>query len=99
METPAVYQVPNIPVAGIPECATDDRHGLTIRERDVLQLVCQAMPDKAIARRLSVSAKTVSMHLEHVYLKLGIHSDSQNARCAAMLAAFDLGLVQPASCH
>ncbi|WKJ88776.1 LuxR C-terminal-related transcriptional regulator [Methylomonas montana] len=99
METPAVYRVPSIQVAGMPALPTAHRRGLTEREFEVLQLLCQAMPDKVMARRLNVSAKTISMHLEHIYSKLGIHSDSQNARCAAILAAFDLGLVQPPSCH
>jgi DNA-binding NarL/FixJ family response regulator len=99
METPAVYRVPSIDVAGTPAWSIDDRRGLTEREFEVLQLVCQAMPDKAMSRQLNVSAKTISMHLEHIYLKLGIHGGGQNARCAAILAALDLGLVTLPSCH
>ena len=70
-----------------------DRPGLTERELEVLTMVCAALPDKVIARRLAVSAKTVSTHLEHIYLKLSVRGEAQNARCAAILAAFDLGLV------
>lgn len=70
-----------------------DTPGLTERELEVLTMVCEALPDKVIARRLAVSAKTVSTHLEHIYLKLGVRGDAQNVRCAAILAAFDLGLV------
>lgn len=73
----------------------DGRHGLTERELEVLTMVCQALPDKLIARRLDVSAKTVSTHLEHVYLKLGIRGDIQNARCAAILFAIESGIVAP----
>lgn len=69
--------------------------GLTDREREVLTMVCQALPDKAIARRLNVSAKTVSTHLEHIYLKLGVRGDVQNARCAAILFALERDLVSP----
>lgn len=66
---------------------------LTDRELEVLTMVCEALTDKVIARRLKVSPKTISTHLEHIYLKLEVRGDAQNARCAAMRAAFDLGLV------
>lgn len=66
---------------------------LTARELEVLTLLCGAQTDKQIARQLVVSPKTVSTFLEHIYLKLGVCGDVQNKRCAAMLAAFDLGLV------
>ncbi|MFA6051543.1 MAG: helix-turn-helix transcriptional regulator [Methylobacter sp.] len=73
--------------------------GLTQRELEVLTLVCDALPDKVIARRLAVSAKTISTFLEHIYLKLGVRGSAHNARCAAMLAAFDLGLVSVPQRH
>jgi DNA-binding NarL/FixJ family response regulator len=67
---------------------------LTERELEVLRMVCEAAPDKVIARQLSVSVKTVSTHLEHIYLKLSVRGDAVNARCAAMRAAIALGLVE-----
>lgn len=44
----------------------------------------------AMARRLGISPKTVSRHLEHLYGKLGVHS-----RAAAVYEALQLGLLQP----
>lgn len=43
---------------------------LTTREREVVQLLAEGHPTKEIARRLSVSMKTVSAHREHVTAKL-----------------------------
>jgi len=49
-------------------------HGLTAREREILQLVAEGRSTKEIAARLGVSAKTVGTHREHIMEKLGIHS-------------------------
>jgi DNA-binding NarL/FixJ family response regulator len=46
--------------------------GLTPRERDVLGLVGQGLPNKAIARRLGISEKTVKAHLSRVFAVLGV---------------------------
>jgi len=56
--------------------------GLTAREADVLRLVAAGLANRAIAARLSVSPRTVSTHLEHIYAKLGVAS-----RTAAIGAA------------
>jgi DNA-binding NarL/FixJ family response regulator len=62
--------------------------GLTVREVDVLVLLARGYPDREIARRLVVSPKTVSNHVEHIYTKLGISS-----RAAATLFATQHGLM------
>jgi HD-GYP domain-containing protein (c-di-GMP phosphodiesterase class II) len=66
--------------------------GLTARETEVLALLAQGLANKQIARELSISAKTVSNHVEHVYAKLGVSS-----RAAATLHALRAGLVDPGS--
>jgi DNA-binding NarL/FixJ family response regulator len=43
---------------------------LTVREREILELIGRAMSNKEIARQLKISAATVKTHLHHVYVKL-----------------------------
>jgi len=62
--------------------------GLTAREVEVLALLARGLSNKEIARRLGLSPKTVSNHLEHVYSKVGVQS-----RAAATLFATQHGLV------
>lgn len=62
--------------------------GLTARELEVLGLLARGHANKQIARRLGVTPKTVSNHVEHVYTKLGVGS-----RAAATLFATQHGLV------
>jgi DNA-binding CsgD family transcriptional regulator len=50
---------------------------LTPREVEVLALVGQGMSNKAIARRLNISAHTVKYHLEAVFAKLGVRSRAE----------------------
>jgi len=51
---------------------------LTAREREVLSLVAVGLPNKSIARRLTISEKTVKAHLTHVFTVLGV-SDRTSA--------------------
>lgn len=61
---------------------------LTAREVEVLGLLARGHSNKQIAQRLRVTPKTVSNHVEHVYLKLGVTS-----RAAATLFATQQGLL------
>jgi len=61
---------------------------LTPREREVLALVAIGLPNKSIARRLTISEKTVKAHLTRVFTVLGV-SD----RTSAALWAQRHGLV------
>ncbi|QUN32794.1 IS630 family transposase (plasmid) [Cupriavidus sp. KK10] len=45
---------------------------LSEREREILNLVAQAMPNKKIAMVLGLSAETVKWHLKNIYAKLGV---------------------------
>ena len=60
---------------------------LTQRERDVLQLLRSSLASKEIARRLSISEKTVDVHKHRIRRKLGLQSDWELARYAAMFGA------------
>ena len=56
------------------------------REHDVLVLVADGKTNQEIADRLSLSARTVQKHLEHVYDKLGVRS-----RTAAAMKLASIG--------
>jgi DNA-binding NarL/FixJ family response regulator len=45
---------------------------LTRREREVLRLVAEGLPNKQIARRLGISEKTVKAHLTKVFEAIGV---------------------------
>jgi two-component system, NarL family, response regulator LiaR len=70
-----------------PEPSSD---GLTDREREVLTLIARGMPNKLIARELSISEKTVKAHVSSILGKLGVSDRTQ-----AALYAVRSGLVEP----
>ncbi len=47
---------------------------LTERERDVLRLVVQGLPNKLIADQLDISVRTVEVHRARVFDKMGVKS-------------------------
>lgn len=55
---------------------------LTPRERQVLELVVMAKPNKVIADILGISIKTVELHRAHVMAKLGAHNIQELLRIA-----------------
>jgi DNA-binding NarL/FixJ family response regulator len=52
---------------------------LTVREREVLQLVAQGLANKQIARRLGIAEKTVKTHLTSVFQRIGVTDRTQAA--------------------
>ena len=63
---------------------------LTPREHEVLALIGRGMPNKLIARELSLSEKTVKAHVSSILAKLGVSDRTQ-----AALYAVRAGLVTP----
>lgn len=62
--------------------ARTERRGdpdLRPREREVLELVAQGMPNKLIARKLEISEKTVKSHLTQVFQAIGATDRTQAA--------------------
>ncbi len=57
---------------------------LTDRQREVLRLVRLGMANKQIAQALGISLGTVRKHLEHTYVRLGVHSRTEALRAAAL---------------
>lgn len=56
---------------------------LSPREREVLSLLAEGMPNKAIARHLGVSLHTVRNHVQRILAKLGVHSKLEAVAKAA----------------
>ena len=56
--------------------ATSDRDisQLTPRERDILKLIAQGLPNKMIARRLDITESTVKVHVKHMLKKMKLKS-------------------------
>ena len=52
---------------------------LTRRERDVLRLVVEGLPNKQIAQRLGIGEKTIKTHVSRVLAKLGVADRTQAA--------------------
>ena len=57
----------------------DPLEGLSAREREVLGLLVEGMPNKLIARRLEISEKTVKAHLTRVFREIGVFDRTQAA--------------------
>jgi DNA-binding NarL/FixJ family response regulator len=84
---------PAIAMKAMSYLATGTRRGpepfpeLTAREREVLDLVAQGLDNLSIARRMSLSSKTVRNHLSNVLTKLQVGDRAQ-----AIVKAREAGL-------
>ncbi len=63
--------------------------GLTQREKDVLEQLCQGASNKEIAERLFISQKTVKSHLRSIFEKLNVSDRTQ-----AVVHAFRQGILR-----
>jgi DNA-binding NarL/FixJ family response regulator len=54
------------------QSAPDPLDGVSPREREVLALLLEGLPNKLIARRLGISEKTVKTHLTSVFRQIGV---------------------------
>jgi DNA-binding NarL/FixJ family response regulator len=62
-----------------PAAAAAEVEGLSPREREILQLVAEGLPNKQIASRVGLTDGTVRWHLRHVYHKLHVRSRTEAA--------------------
>jgi DNA-binding NarL/FixJ family response regulator len=63
---------------------------LTAREMDVLRLMADGLPNKAIAVKLEISEFTVKFHVNAILGKLGAQSRTEAAMTAARLGLIPL---------
>lgn len=61
---------------------------LTPRQREVLSLLCEGLPNKLICRQLNIAAGTVKVHIGVILRELGVKS-----RLQAVVAANRCGLL------
>jgi DNA-binding NarL/FixJ family response regulator len=76
-------------LASRPVDTSEDGSGLTIREREVLQLLAEGKVIKEIAAVLNVSPRTVEFHKNNIVAKTGLRSNAELGRYAACI-----GLIQ-----
>lgn len=71
------------PQQPIPERLADVEEPLTAREREVLQLLAEGLPNKLIAAQLHISEHTAKFHVSAIMLKLGAASRTEAVTLAA----------------
>jgi DNA-binding NarL/FixJ family response regulator len=54
--------------------AIDPASTLSVREREVYDLLCEGLTNAQIAKRLFIEPSTVKVHVHHVFDKVGIRS-------------------------
>ena len=79
---------PDLARLDAPDGGSDDAHGLSTRQLEVLRLVAAGRTNREIAEELVVSEHTVARHLQNIFTKLGVSS-----RTAAAAFAFEHRLV------
>ena len=87
------YLSPGISQAVVDACLTKTdlpADPLSVREREVLQLVAEGKTTKEVAQVLGISAKTADSHRTRIMRKLDIHETASLVR-----HAIRLGLIQP----
>lgn len=67
------------------KAAADRMAFLTPREREIMMLLVEGLPNKAIGRRLGISPRTVEIHRAHVMEKMGADSFATLVRRAIEL--------------
>lgn len=60
----------------------DPYHSLTPREREVFRLAAEGLSNSQIAKRFSLSPRTIEMHRGNLMKKLGLHSQTELVKYA-----------------
>lgn len=68
-----------------------NRYGLSQREVEVAELVCQSRGVRFISQKLGVAPSTVKSHIQHVYVKTDVHSRDE---LQALVERFERGCVE-----
>ena len=68
--------------AALPQSAAVPFPELTVREREILDLMAGGLSNAEIARKLNLSSKTIDSYREHLKLKLNLDSGAELVRQA-----------------
>jgi DNA-binding NarL/FixJ family response regulator len=68
---------------------------LSVREREILQLVAEGHGNQAIAKKLTLSVKTVEAHKSHISQKLGVRGRTELIKYAIRKGLIDLEMDTP----
>lgn len=79
----ALWMPPEPVIASGAHAPAPGEEPLTPREREVLQLLAEGLPNKLIAQRLHVSDHTVKFHVSSIMLKLNAASRTEAVTVAA----------------
>lgn len=82
--------IENLKTGSLRDAAADPYDSLSLREKEVFQLVAQGKSNKDIAALLNISANTVAVHRARVMERLGIHRTAE-----LVLYAVKRGLMPP----
>jgi DNA-binding NarL/FixJ family response regulator len=77
----------------LPSTAPAPGDDLSVRERQVLELVAKGLPNKLIGRSLGISERTVKVHVGHLFRRIGVADRTS----AAMWARDNLPVESPES--
>ena len=75
--------------AAFPTPSEPSPEALTARQREVLELLCEGLQNKQIARRLNIASATVKIHVANILRALNVSS-----RLQAAVVAMSLGLIR-----
>jgi DNA-binding NarL/FixJ family response regulator len=62
------------PAAGL---KGERQHGLSVRELEVLRLICDGLSNRAIAEKLGLSVNTIAVHRANIMRALGVHKTAE----------------------
>jgi DNA-binding CsgD family transcriptional regulator len=68
--------------------------GLTKQEKNIIVQLCVGKSDKQIARMLGLSIRTVNTYINHVYQRLGLDNQAENARCSVLPLLLDQDIIK-----
>jgi len=72
---------------------------LSDREVEILQLLAEGCPPSEVAQRLFIAPKTVSSHVQRIFVKLGVHTRAQAVAMAYAAGLIHVGVAQEVEAH